>query len=84
MNKLYLALLAGGALVGLSTTPVLAFQCPTEMAAIDEALPTADLTDEERQQVEELRAEGERLHEEGQHEESMAALAEAKQILQIE
>ena len=84
MNKLYLALLAGGALVGLSSTPVLAFQCPTDIAAIDEALQTADVSDEQRQQVVELRDEGERLHGEGQHEEAMAALAEAKQILQIE
>lgn len=84
MNRLYLALLAGGAVVGLSTTPALAFQCPTDMAAIDEALQTAELSEEQRQQVDELRAEGERLHGEGQHEQSMAALAEAKEILEIE
>ena len=83
MNKLSLTLLAGGLALGLSA-PALAFQCPADMAQIDEALQTAELSDEQRQQVEELRADGERLHEEGQHEESMATLAEAKDILGIE
>jgi hypothetical protein len=83
MNKLYTALLAGAALIAL-LAPALAFQCPADIAAIDEALQTADLSEEQRQQVVELRDEGERLHGEGDHEASMATLAQAKEILDIE
>jgi hypothetical protein len=83
VNKFCLTLLAGGIALGLSA-PAFAFQCPADMAQIDEALETAELTDEQRQQVEDLRAEGERLHQEGQHEESVQTLAEAKEILGIE
>jgi hypothetical protein len=83
VNKLCVALLAGGVVLGLSA-PAGAFQCPSEMAKIDEALQTAELTDEQRQQVTDLRAEGERLHAEGSHQESVDTLAQAKEILGIE
>ncbi len=83
MTKLRLALLAGGITLGLSA-PAFAFQCPSEMAKIDEALQTAELSEEQQQQVQELRAEGERLHEEGKHQESVDTLAQAKEILGIE
>ena len=83
MNRLCTALLAGGVLVGLSL-PAVAFQCPTDMAAIDEALQTAELSDEQRQQVMELRAEGERLHEAGEHQASVDTLAQAKEILGVQ
>jgi hypothetical protein len=53
------------------------------MAAIDAALQTAQLSDADRARVEELRAQGEELHGAGQHQESVDALAEAKQILGI-
>lgn len=66
-------------------SPALAMQCPTDMAAIDEALQgDVSVSEAELQQVRDLRAEGERLHEAGQHAESVAALAKAKQILGIE
>lgn len=83
MNRFCIVLLAGGVVLGLAN-PALAFRCPSEIAAIDEALQTAELSDEERQQVTELRDEGERLHNEGDHEESLDTLAEAKEILGIE
>jgi Spy/CpxP family protein refolding chaperone len=76
-----LTLLVAGLALSLAATPALAFHCPSVMAEIDEALPEADLTDEERAQLEELRAEGERLHNEGQHQESLDTLAEAQAIL---
>jgi hypothetical protein len=41
VNKLCVALLAGGVVLGLSA-PASAFQCPSDMAAIDEALQTAE------------------------------------------
>lgn len=83
MNRFCITLLAGGVVLGLSN-PAFAFRCPTEIAAIDEALQTAELSDEERQQVTELRDEGERLHNEGDHQASLDTLAEAKEILGIE
>jgi hypothetical protein len=51
------------------------------MAEIDEALPTASISDKDRQRVEELRAQGEKLHAAGDHDGSMKALKEAKQLL---
>ena len=83
MTKLGLTLLAGGVLLGLSA-PAFAFQCPTDMAKIDEALQTAELSAEQQQRVQELRAEGARLHEEGRHQESVDTLAQAKDIVGIE
>lgn len=63
--------------------PALAFQCPTDIAAINAALETADLTDEQKAQVMELRDEGEQLHSSGQHQASVDTLAQAKEILGI-
>ncbi|HEY9538460.1 MAG TPA: hypothetical protein VIS03_12795 [Kiloniellaceae bacterium] len=65
-------------------SPAFAFQCPTDMAAIDAALQTAELTDEQKARVMELREEGEQLHSSGQHQASVDALAEAKEILGIQ
>ena len=67
----------------LSPTLAMAFQCPAMMADIDAALPAAELSDEDRQRVEELRAQGEELHNAGDHTGSEAALNEAKGILGI-
>jgi Spy/CpxP family protein refolding chaperone len=83
MNKLSVTLLASGMLLGLSA-PAFAFQCPSDVGKIDQALDGADLTDEQKQQVMELRDEGERLHGEGQHQDAVDTLAEAKMILGIE
>jgi len=78
-----ITLLAAALSLGLAT-PALAFQCPSVMGEIDEAMAGAELSDEQRQQVEELRAEGERLHNDGEHQASLDTLAEAKAILGIE
>lgn len=62
-----------------------ASQCPTDMAKIDEHLAgNPDLTGEQMSQVKELREKGEMLHESGKHQQSVEALAEAKEILGIE
>ena len=66
---------------GLAAGPALAHQCPAMMAEIDAALQTAGLTDADRARVEELREQGEALHEAGDHADSEAALAEALEIL---
>jgi hypothetical protein len=67
----------------LSPAVALAALCPALMAEVDAALPTAELSDEDRQRVEELRAQGEELHNAGDHPGSEAALNEAKGILGI-
>jgi len=66
-------------------SPAYAFQCPTDMAAIDAALASnTTLSDEDRTKVQELRKEGEALHQAGKHAESVATLAQAKAILGLQ
>lgn len=67
----------------LSAGSALAHQCPTMMEEIDEAMHNAQLSDQDRQRVMELRQEGEELHEAGDHDASEAVLAEAMSILGI-
>jgi Spy/CpxP family protein refolding chaperone len=83
VNKLSVAVLASGMLLGLSA-PAFAFQCPSDISQIDQTLESADLTDEQKQQVMDLRDEGERLHSEGSHQQAVDTLAQAKTILGIE
>lgn len=64
------------------TAGALAHNCPNEMKAIDLKLTgnpnmaTADMS-----KVMNLRVDGEKLHKEGKHAESMKALGEAKKLL---
>jgi hypothetical protein len=58
-----------------------AFHCPVDMGAIDDALPKAKLSAAQSAEVKKLRAEGEKLHKDGKHTESMAVLGKAKAIL---
>ena len=73
------------ALVALSLVafPVaaLAHSCPSVMAEIDAALPAATLSEADMTKVKELRARGEEEHAAGNHDASMATLAEAKTLL---
>ncbi len=61
----------------------LAHNCPNEMKAIDAALPKAKLDAKQTAEVKQLRADGEKLHKDGKHTESMAALTKAKGILGV-
>jgi hypothetical protein len=67
----------------LSVIPATAFanSCPTTMAAIDAALPTATLSEADMAKVKELRANGEQLHAAGDHAGSEASLNQAKKML---
>jgi len=78
------ALLAAAALAFTLAGPAFAFQCPMDMAKIDAALQTASLSDAQKAEVMQLREEGERLHQTGQHQASVDALAQAKEILGIQ
>jgi hypothetical protein len=57
--------------------------CPGEMRVIDAKVPTANLPAADMSKVKALREEGEKLHKEGKHTESMKALAEAKKLLGV-
>lgn len=76
MKKLVLAVS-----VGLLSQVALAHGCPGEMKKIDAKLPTATLSAADASKVKELRAQGEKLHKEGKHTESMQTLGEAKKLL---
>ena len=71
--------------VALSLASSLAFagSCPKEMKAIDAALPNAKLSASQAAEVKKLRADGEQLHKDGKHADSMAALGKAKGILGV-
>ena len=61
-----------------------AHNCPNEMKAIDAKLDSASgISAENMAKIKALRADGEKLHKEGKHTESMKALGEAKKILGI-
>lgn len=69
------------ATVALST-PLFAMQCPADMARIDALLESNPPTDAAvLEQVQALRAEGESLHNAGQHAESVEVLGEALSLL---
>jgi hypothetical protein len=63
--------------------PAFARQCPQDMAAIDKALQTAQLSAIDRQKVIDLRRQGEELHKAGNHPDSEKMLGEAKKLLKI-
>lgn len=62
-----------------------AFHCPMEMKKIDDALAkNPKLTAAQMAEVKEYRAEGEKLHKAGKHQESLDTLAKAEKILGIQ
>ncbi len=69
--------------MAFASSTALAFGCPKEMKAIDEALPKAKLSAAQMEEVKTLRAEGEKLHKEAKHKESMETLGKAKKTLGI-
>jgi hypothetical protein len=65
-----------------ASSAALAHGCPGEMRAIDAKLATKPvLSAADTSKVQALRADGERLHKEGKHAESLKALGEAKKII---
>jgi hypothetical protein len=70
-------------LFALTSGVAYASSCPKHMKAIDAALPKAKLTAAQMDSVKKYRAEGEKLHKEGNHTDSMATLAKAERILGI-
>jgi hypothetical protein len=59
--------------------------CPMDMKKIDEALAKKpNISDAQMKEVKKLRAEGEKLHNAGKHQESVDTLAKAMKILNIQ
>lgn len=77
MRKIALAL----ALVGIAAGPALAFQCPLLLKQIQDA--TAGKTDASSKKALELAAEGDKLHKEGKHAESVAKMEEAAKVINL-
>lgn len=73
------------AAVALATSPLaFAHNCPNEMKAVDAKLATSPkLSAADMTKVKELRADGEKFHKEGKHDDSMKALGGAKKLLGI-
>jgi hypothetical protein len=71
------------ATLALASGSAVAFHCPADMQAIDEALPKAKLSDTQSAEVKKLRAECETLHKAGKHQESVDTLGKARKILGI-
>jgi hypothetical protein len=69
--------------LSLAAATAFAGNCPVQMKAIDAALPKAKLSSAQMTEVKKLRADGEKLHKEGKHAESMATLGKAKKLLGI-
>ena len=69
--------------VALALASSLAFagSCPKLMKQIDDAMPSAKLSDAQMAEVKKLRADGEAHHKAGKHAESEAALNKAKSIM---
>ncbi len=65
----------------LFAIPAIAGQCPADMAEIDAAMETAQLSEAKMAEVKALRAEGEALHNSGDHAASVETLGKAKEIL---
>ncbi|OYY96421.1 MAG: hypothetical protein B7Y42_09260 [Polaromonas sp. 28-63-22] len=72
------------ALALAASSTAFANSCPTQMKAIDAKLASSPaLAAADMAQVKQLRADGEKFHQEGKHSESMKALGSAKKILGI-
>ena len=83
LRALTLSLAVGAALL-FGATGAFANRCPQDMKKIDAALAkNPKLSDAQKAEVKKLRAEGEKLHDAGDHPASEAALAKAMKILGI-
>jgi len=77
MKRIALAL----ALVSIAAGPALAFQCPLLLKQIQDA--TAGKSDAASKRALELAAEGDKLHKEGKHAESVAKMEEAARAINL-
>lgn len=79
--KLYVPVAAA---LMLFATAAFAFHCPADMKKIDDAMAkNPKLTEAQMADVKKYRADGEKLHTAGKHQESVDTLAKAMAILNI-
>ena len=77
-------LVATASVLALISGPVLARHCPADMKKIDAALAkNPKLSEADMKEVKRLRAEGEKLHNDGKHPQSEETLAKAMKMLGI-
>ena len=77
-------IIATAALTLLTTGTAFASSCPMRVKMIDDALAkNPSLSAEQLAEVKEYRDQGEKLHNEGKHADSVAELKEAEEILGI-
>jgi hypothetical protein len=70
--------------LAFASSTAFAGSCPKHMKAIDAALAkNPKLSEQQMSDVKKYRADGEKLHKEGKHGDSMEALAKAEKILGI-
>jgi competence protein ComGC len=74
------ALLAA-AFVAVLAPPALAYQCEAFIELLDQKMAEQELSQEQKAELRRLRDEGQRLHEQGQHEASMEVLERAEMML---
>ena len=74
------SILAMVLVTGLSSA-ALAFHCPADVKAIDNALPKAQMSQSQKDQVMSLRNEGEALHKAGSHKDAVGKLSEAMRLV---
>ena len=68
--------------LALVASSAFANSCPKEMKSIDAALAAKPmLAEADMSKVQQLRADGEKYHKEGKHDDSLKALNEAKKLL---
>ena len=70
--------------MALASGSAFAFHCPADMKKIDEALAkNPKLTSAQMADIKKYRADGEKLHSAGKHQDSVDTLAKAMKILNI-
>ena len=76
---------AAAAILALGAGTAFAFHCPADMKKIDAALASSPkLSGTQLAEVKRLRSEGETLHKQGKHQESVDTLAKAMKMLNIQ
>jgi hypothetical protein len=71
--------------LALGASNAFAFHCPADMKKIDNALAAKPkISADQLAEVKRYRAEGEALHKQGKHQESVDTLAKAMKILNIQ
>ena len=91
MKRSMLGAIAALAVSTVASAAAFAFHCPKDMKKIDDTIAakhhwmrSTSVSGAQLTKVKSLRADGERLHESGKHEEAVEALAEAMKVLGIE